>query len=253
LVERVYKAGILSMLFLLLAVPGHAQSPPGLPPLNSQPIVGFVSPYEIMRTLRAAGFEPLSPPLREGTTYVLRATDFRGILMHVVVDARTAAIRDATRIVPGPGRYGQYYSEPPYGPDDYSAPLAPPTEASIEPPPPLPPPVRPLTPAPRVIPDAAVASPPLPRPRPATLASRKSDSTYPAAKPLSPANTNAAPNTVSPAPIVTPSAASAAAITKPAIEPDAKAPINSKVITTAPPPASAPPKRAPIPVEPLND
>ena len=116
--KRVYKTGFAPLLLLLLAGSSHAQSPPlpGPPPSNlPPPIVGFVSPYEIMRTLRAAGFEPLSPPLREGTDYVLRATDFRGILMHVVVDARTAAIRDVTRIVPGPGRYGQYYGAPPYG------------------------------------------------------------------------------------------------------------------------------------------
>jgi hypothetical protein len=249
LVERVYKAGILVFLLLLFAVPGHTQSPPlpGPPPPISQPIVGFVSPYEIMHTVRAAGFEPLAPPLREGTDYVLRAKDFRGVLMHVVVDARTAAIRDVTRIVPGPGRYGQYYSEPPYGPADYGAPPAPPTEASIEPPP-----ARPLAPAPRVVPDTAVASPPLPRPRPATLASRKSDGVYPAAKPLSPAAINTAPNALTSAPVVTPPAASEAP-TKPATTPDAKAQVNSEVITTTPPPASAPPKKAPIPVEPLND
>ena len=245
--ERVCKAGISSLLLLLLAAPGHAQSPLGPPPLSSQPIVGFVSPYEIMRTLRTAGFEPLSPPLREGTTYVLRATDFRGVLMHVVVDARTAAIRDATRIVPGPGRYGQYYGEPPYGPAGYGAPLAPSTEASIEPPP-----ARSLPPAPRVVPDAAVALPPLPRPRPATLASSKSDGVYTAAKPLPPAAINTAPNALTSAPDVTPPAASEAP-TKPATTPDAKAQVNSEVITTTPPPASAPPKKAPIPVEPLND
>jgi hypothetical protein len=38
--------------------------------------------------------------MREGTSYVLRATDFRGIPMRVVLDARTGVIRDATRIVP---------------------------------------------------------------------------------------------------------------------------------------------------------
>jgi hypothetical protein len=248
LVERVYKAGISSLLFLLLTVPGHAQSPPGSAPPISQPIVGFVSPYEIKRTLRAAGFEPLSPPLREGTDYVLRATDFRGMLMHVVVDARTAAIRDVTRIVPGPGRYGQYYGEPAYGPADYGAPLAPPTEASIEPPP-----ARPLAPAPRTVPDAAMALPPLPRPRPATLASRKSDGVYPAAKPLLPPAINTAPNTVTSPPAVTPPAASEATAAKPNPTQDAKAPISSEVITAAPPPPSAPAKKAPLPVEPLND
>lgn len=267
MVKRVYKAVFSPLLLLLLAGSGHAQSPP-LPASSLSappPIVGFVSSYEIRRTLRAAGFEPLAPPLREGTDYVVRATDFRGILMHVVVDARTAAIRDVTRIVPGPGRYGQYYGAPVYGPDDYGPPLAPPTEASIESPPP---PIRPLAPAPRVIAEPPSASPPLPRPRPATLASRKSDSAYPAATPLPPALPPASiktePGVVTPAPAVTPPAATtsaatgAAATVKPAATtPDSKAQINSEVITAAPPlaPASAssPPKKAPIPVEPLND
>jgi len=42
----------------------------------------------------------MSRPLREGASYVLRATDFRGIPMRVVLDARTGVIRDATRIAP---------------------------------------------------------------------------------------------------------------------------------------------------------
>ncbi|MGB8629103.1 MAG: hypothetical protein WCD69_06900 [Xanthobacteraceae bacterium] len=83
------------------------------------PVTGFVPPYEIVRTVRAAGFDPLAPPLREGTTYVLRATDFRGILMRVVVDARTGAIRDANRIVAGPGLYGGGYPSGTYGPAGY--------------------------------------------------------------------------------------------------------------------------------------
>jgi hypothetical protein len=73
-----------------------APHPIPLPP----PVLGFVSPYEIMRTVRSAGFHPMSRPLREGASYVLRATDFRGIPMRVVLDARTGVIRDATRIVP---------------------------------------------------------------------------------------------------------------------------------------------------------
>ena len=85
-----------------------------------RPVTGFVSTFEIMRTVRSAGFDPLVPPLREGTSYVLRATDFRGILMRVVLDARTGAIRDVTRIVPaasGPiGMMPPSYGGPPaYG------------------------------------------------------------------------------------------------------------------------------------------
>jgi len=93
-----------------------------------------VPPYEILRTLRAAGFEPLAPPLREGTTYVVRAIDFRGVPMRVVVDARSGAIRDANRIVSGPGLYGPYVPGP-YAPVYYgriAAPSHPPGD-EIEP------------------------------------------------------------------------------------------------------------------------
>ena len=62
-------------------------------------------PYEVTKIARAAGFSPLAPPMREGTNYVLRATDHRGILMRVVVDARSGAVRAVNRIVPA-GPYG---------------------------------------------------------------------------------------------------------------------------------------------------
>lgn len=104
-------------LALLTATGAAAQSPSSQP----KPVTGFVSTYEVMRTVRAAGFDPLVPPLREGTTYVLRATDFRGILMRVVLDARTGSIRDVTRIVPAsPAPMGtmppSYGAAPGYGP-----------------------------------------------------------------------------------------------------------------------------------------
>ena len=108
------------------AAAGLAQTSPAAAPTPSKSITGFVPTYEIMRTVRAAGFQPLEPPLREGRTYVLRATDYRGILMHVVLDARTGAIRDVTRIV---GPYGMMpppdvpgpYGLPPYGPPPAAA------------------------------------------------------------------------------------------------------------------------------------
>ena len=130
---RVFGAAAFALLSALAPSFAFAQSPPQPAPLPSP---GFVSPYEIMRTARAAGFDPVSPPLREGTTYVLRAYDFRGILMRVVVDARSGAIRDANRIVrdlydpnagdeigmvppyaPPPGYMPSAYGPPPtYGP-----------------------------------------------------------------------------------------------------------------------------------------
>jgi hypothetical protein len=170
----------------------HAQT---LPP----PAPGFVPPYEILRTVRAAGFDPLAPPLREGTTYVLRATDYRGILMRVVIDARTGAIRDANRIVPGPGAYpsAAYGQIGPYGPPSYGAPPydgGPPvygipvrgdlytsddddaTPSFV--------PTRPLAAHPAQHANVTIL-PPLPRPRPADLASEKSAA---ATKPVLPAD-----------------------------------------------------------------
>jgi hypothetical protein len=108
---------------LLSVVASFAESLPSSSP--PAPLRGFVPPYEILRTVRSAGFEPLAPPLREGTTYVVRAIDFRGVAMRVVVDARSGAIRDANRIMSGPGLYGPY-APGPYAPAVYGRLAAPP-------------------------------------------------------------------------------------------------------------------------------
>ncbi len=168
--RRAFSVGVLpvscALACLLLAAPGRAQTPPAAAAAvqATEPVTGFVSAYEIAKIAAQAGFDPLAPPLREGTTYVLRATDYRGILMRVVIDARTGAIRDANRIVPGPGRYGQYGMMSPYDPADFDdAPdLEPPT---LRPPTGYAPPAT-LAPPSRA---GAIASPPLPRPRPAAL------------------------------------------------------------------------------------
>ncbi|MGB6538568.1 MAG: hypothetical protein WBF58_21715 [Xanthobacteraceae bacterium] len=199
---RVSRAGTVSAwlsasLVLLAAAAAHAQSPAASPapsrpaPRVSQPkqVTGFVSSYEILRTVRAAGFDPLSPPLREGTVYVLRATDYRGIPMRVVLDARTGVIRDANRIIPGdstkygmarpqsgPSPYGlPAYGSPAYGPPpDSTPPYGPPDEGAERPSsgaaalPPMTYPPLPRSPAthPQM---SARPIPPLPRPRPATI------------------------------------------------------------------------------------
>jgi hypothetical protein len=166
------RVGVLTVLLALAAVPSRAQTPAAAsapsPSLATPSFIGFVSPYEIVHTLHAAGFNPLAPPLREGTTYVVRATDFRGMLMRVVVDARTGAIRDANRIVPGPGRYGTVSSDPASmdaalpapGEDDDGGLPAPAVRSSFG------------TRLPNHPPVPAV---PLPRPRPAAFTSRKPD------------------------------------------------------------------------------
>ena len=132
---RAFSAGFLFVACLFAAAPGRAQvpAPPPAAPPATQPVTGFVSSYEITRIARSAGFDPLAPPLREGTIYVLRATDYRGILMRVVIDAHTGAIRDANRIVPGPGRYGQFYGVPSlYDPADLAEPVMVPSTADME-------------------------------------------------------------------------------------------------------------------------
>ena len=180
----VFAASALSV--ALLAGSGHAQVPASssaqFAPL---PSAGFMPAYEIARTVRRSGFDPLAPPLREGSTYVVRATDFRGILMRIVVDARSGAIRDVTRIVPGPGSYGPQIGMGPYGmdPDDATPPYGMPPygrppygqPADYDPPPPPLDDGEMLGPTrPGVAHRASVTIlPPLPRPRPSDLASRK--------------------------------------------------------------------------------
>jgi hypothetical protein len=220
------------MLLPLAAAPGLAQTPPSALQTSAAPppLPGFVPPYEITKIVRSAGFSPLAPPRREGTTYVLRATDFRGILMRVVVDARSGAIRAVNRIVPGPTVYGAlgmmpppygepppygpppYYGSPPpygapppyaalpaYAPSDIGGPEMGPEEADLEPPmgpPGLPPPSSfGHSSSLQVFP----TSPPLPRPRPPELASREAP---PAAKPAAApaAKTDTAPNAAVAAP-----------------------------------------------------
>jgi hypothetical protein len=116
--------GIACAVCLLSVVASFAQPLPSSSPPPA-PLRGFVPPYEILRTVRSAGFEPLAPPLREGSTYVVRAIDFRGVAMRVVVDARSGAIRDANRIMSGPGLYGPY-APGPYAPAYYGRLAAPP-------------------------------------------------------------------------------------------------------------------------------
>jgi len=237
-VGRAFGAGVVLVACLFAAAPGRAQvpaqaaaPPPAAPPVT-QPVTGFVSSYEITRIARSAGFDPLAPPLREGTIYVLRATDYRGILMRVVIDAHSGAIRDANRIVPGPGRYGQFYGAPAlYDPADLDAPAMVPSTADMEPA--LGRPMAPHGATRAIMPEI----PPLPRPRPAALASRKPlDDANPAAKAR---------------PIADPKSAAT-----PGTAPEAKPQIDSAVITTAPPATSAAPsaaKKSPAIVEPLND
>jgi hypothetical protein len=79
--------------------PGYA---PGLPP------------HEILTIVRSTGLEPLSPPMRRGPVYALRAADRAGQEVRVIVDARLGRI---VRIVPafGPRFAAPIVAPPPYG------------------------------------------------------------------------------------------------------------------------------------------
>ncbi len=266
---RVFGTAAIGIGILLLAVAaGHAQAPQ--PPALAQEIAppavsSFVPPYEIMRTARSAGFTPLAPPLREGTTYVLRATDYRGILMRVVVDARTGAIRDANRIVPGPGAYD--YDQvglgppPPYGltreealpaygsPPGFDGPEIPPSENGA-----LPPRV-PRSAAAHATRSGGATVPPLPRPRPPQLASRKP---VEGVKPeVAPSGISGSKTDVKP-PVATEAKPelNSKPESKPGIGSDAKSDQKSDVTTAAPvmpaAPAPAKPPR-PSPPPPIND
>lgn len=229
------KAGVVTAFVFLAAMPSRAQTPPpppaSSPPAAAQSFSGFVSPYEIVHTLRTAGFDPLAPPLREGTTYVVRATDYRGILMRVVVDARTGAIRDANRIVPGPGRFGQLYdAPPPYDPTGYAPTLPEPLEDGIAPPLAAPPTLM-APPAMRPSTHPLLGAPPLPRPRPAALAARKAD--------------GETQRQLDPKQDAGPDAAGPSAAAKPGIDPQAS--------DAAPPAPPAAPKKPAAVVPPLND
>lgn len=121
--------------------------------------------------------------------------------MRVVVDAHSGAIRAVNRIVPGPGSVGPIgMMPPPYGAADFEGPDMPPSEVSgIPPGPPL---------ATRTVVHASVAAlPPLPRPRPAALASRKDADNAMSGAPAGPPGTSAdKPDVKSSATIAAPAA-----------------------------------------------
>ncbi len=192
---------------LLAATQGRAQSPLADPTSAATPAPspGIAQPFELNRILHDAGFTPLGPPQREGTTYVLRAINFREVLMRVVVDGRSGAIRAINRIVAAKPN-GVVGMMPPDGAQDPrrflpGSPLQEPSphEASPYKPLPGPPPRAPpadATPTDTSGPSmsskesalnmpsqpsvmqrdtyvAPMASPPLPRPRPSELTLQK--------------------------------------------------------------------------------
>ena len=74
----------------------------------------LVPAYEVATIVRSIGLEPLAPPIRRLTTYVIWATDPAGLRVRVIVDARygeVLAVRPAVawRRTPARTRYSGSY------------------------------------------------------------------------------------------------------------------------------------------------
>jgi hypothetical protein len=98
----VFGAALCACCIVAPATTGRAQSPPlsdATSTMTPDPVPGLLPSYEINRIVRGSGFYPLALPRREGTVYVLRAIDRHDVLMRVVVDARSGAIRAVNRLV----------------------------------------------------------------------------------------------------------------------------------------------------------
>jgi hypothetical protein len=205
-----------------------------------------VSPYEVVRILRARGLVPVSRPALVGPNYVVQATDRNGDLKRVVVDAEYG---DIVRVIslnrPPPPPAPPAWARPPrpIAPDDDGDEVATLPPAAI--------PARPRT--------AAVT--PLPRPRPALAAPgpvvpKPDASEQPMPKPDVPAAE--APKAAEPPPVTAAAPAPAPRVVlpgAPAAKPESAASESRGVtLPTQPPARAAEPSTAPAlpPVQPLD-
>ncbi len=137
---------------------GASAQPAGIAPDAG---VDALPPHRIVTMVRANGFDPVSPPVRSGRTFTLRALDPYDLEVDLVVDARTGRLLSANEAPPrfaarrGPIQPYQSYDAPVYGrifgPAEagFGAPRPPRSVPGVKPPP-----------------DKAAATAPLPRPRP---------------------------------------------------------------------------------------
>lgn len=203
-----------------LAVPADAPAQPVAPPnpsAASPTAAPALPPYEIVTIVRSAGLEPLTRPVRSGPAYALRAYDHGGQEVRVLVDVHSGRI---VKVTPVPmQRFGMPIMPPVYGrppapvPDGYgpnsriaglpSGPLpagapgavAPPNAAVQTPPLPRPRPKVAAGDAPAATPAPAAAKPPPAPPAPAAatppVASKETTTAAPASPPLPPADEQA--------------------------------------------------------------
>jgi hypothetical protein len=80
----------------------------------------LLPPFEITTSVRSMGLEPISPPMRRGARYVLRAIDRRGAEVQVAADALSGRILAVRPVGYGPGPVFAARSYP-YYPDETPA------------------------------------------------------------------------------------------------------------------------------------
>src|ERR1700686_521994 len=93
-----------------LALAGAASAEP--PGMGNAALDGL-PPGRILAIVRATGFDPVGPPVRDGELYRVRALDPDDIEYRIVIDARTGRTVSVREIgMPGPYRQAM----PAYGP-----------------------------------------------------------------------------------------------------------------------------------------
>lgn len=104
--QRILGAGL--SLSLALGVAMSAAS-------DVQAAPAMLPAHEVVTIIRSAGFVPISPAMRRGETYVLRATAPDGQEVRVIVDARRGEVLSARPVTPAMGeRLGAYERMGPY-------------------------------------------------------------------------------------------------------------------------------------------
>ncbi len=79
-------------------------------------------PYEITTSVRSMGLEPISPPVRRGARYVLRAIDGRGVEVRIFANAVNGRILFAEPVGAGPAYAERSYPPGYYADDDVAPP-----------------------------------------------------------------------------------------------------------------------------------
>jgi hypothetical protein len=107
--------GVLTV-FAPFGITAEAQTYDALPTAVPDGIPGL-PPFEILGIIRSSGLRPLSPPVRRGRFYVVRAMAPGGADVRVLVDAGSGRIFSVARIDDAPpGAASAYGPEPGYAP-----------------------------------------------------------------------------------------------------------------------------------------